>query len=49
MLLGRVDTPGAEGDAESELVLDCFERASATWAVVSRDQQEADALLQARR
>lgn len=49
VLLGRVDTPGAEGDAEAELVRDCFERAGATWAAVSTDQQEADALFQARR
>lgn len=49
VLLGRVDTPGAEGDAEAELVRECFERAGATWAAVSTDQQEADALFQARR
>lgn len=49
VLLGRIDTAGAEGDAEAELVRDCFERAGATWAVVSTDQQEADALFQARR
>ncbi|MFD7497429.1 FAD-binding oxidoreductase, partial [Streptomyces sp. NPDC059832] len=49
VLLGRVDTPGTEGDAEAELVRECFERAGATWAAVSTDQQEADALFQARR
>lgn len=49
VLLGRVDTPGAEGDAEAEVVRDCFGRAGATWAVVSTDRQEADALFQARR
>lgn len=49
VLLGRVYTPGTEGDAEAELVRDCFEPAGATWAVVPTDQQEADALFQARR
>ncbi|MGW0855579.1 FAD-binding oxidoreductase [Streptomyces sp. NPDC002690] len=49
VLLGRVDTPGAEGDAEAERVRECFERAGATWAAVSTDQQEADALFEARR
>ncbi|OON72200.1 FAD-binding oxidoreductase [Streptomyces tsukubensis] len=49
VLLGRVDTPGAEGDAEAALIRDCFERAGATWAAQSTDQQEADALFDARR
>ncbi|MFJ5724516.1 hypothetical protein [Streptomyces sp. NPDC093149] len=38
VLLGRVDTPCTGGDAEAELVRDCFERAGATWAVVPTDQ-----------
>lgn len=49
VLLGRVDTPGAEGDAEAALIRDCFERAGASWAAQSTDQQEADALFEARR
>lgn len=49
VLLGRVDTPGAEGDAEAAVLLDCFERSGASWAAQSTDQQEADALFEARR
>ncbi|KOG89951.1 FAD-linked oxidase [Streptomyces varsoviensis] len=49
VLLGRLDTPGAAGDAEAELMVDCFRGAGATWAAVSTDQQEADALFDARR
>ena len=49
VLLGRVDTPGAAGDAEAEAVRACFAEAGAAWAEVSTDQAEADALFQARR
>jgi glycolate oxidase len=49
VLLGRVDTPGAAGDAEAENMLSCFENAGASWAAVSSDEQEAEALFQARR
>lgn len=49
VLLGRSDTPGAEGDAEADQMLACFESAGATWAARSSDQTEADALFQARR
>ncbi|MEV0011965.1 FAD-linked oxidase C-terminal domain-containing protein [Streptomyces sp. NPDC047973] len=49
ILLGRVDTPGAAGDAEAETVRKCFEAAGAAWAEVSTDQAEADALFEARR
>ncbi|MGW7516210.1 FAD-binding oxidoreductase [Streptomyces sp. NPDC054796] len=49
VLLGRCDTPGAEGEAEAERMLECFTAAGATWAARSSDQQEADALFQARR
>ncbi|MEV6311247.1 FAD-linked oxidase C-terminal domain-containing protein [Streptomyces sp. NPDC051840] len=49
ILLGRVDTPGAAGDAEAETVRACFEAAGAAWAEVSTDQAEADALFEARR
>jgi glycolate oxidase len=49
VLLGRVDTPGAAGDAEAAQVLAAFEGAGATFAAVSSDQAEADALFAARR
>ena len=49
VLLGRVDTPGAAGDLEAERMRECFEQAGATWAAVSTDQTEADALFAARR
>ncbi len=49
VLLGRVDTPGVVGDQEAEKMLACFEEAGATWATVSTDQEEADALFAARR
>ncbi|MBL1291258.1 FAD-binding oxidoreductase [Streptomyces sp. NPDC017201] len=49
ILLGRVDTPGAAGDAEAEAIRACFAEAGAAWAEVSTDQAEADALFQARR
>nr|WP_237691241.1 FAD-linked oxidase C-terminal domain-containing protein [Streptomyces sp. SID7834] len=49
ILLGRVDTPGAAGDAEAETIRAAFAEAGAAWAEVSTDQAEADALFQARR
>ncbi|SEK20106.1 glycolate oxidase [Blastococcus sp. DSM 46786] len=49
VLLGRVDTPGAAGDAEAERMLAAFEGAGASWAAVSTDAEEADALFAARR
>ncbi|MGY1856917.1 FAD-binding oxidoreductase [Modestobacter sp. SYSU DS0290] len=49
VLLGRVDTPGAAGDAEAAEMLAAFEGAGATFAAVSTDQAEADALFAARR
>jgi glycolate oxidase len=49
VLLGRVDTPGAAGDDEAAGMLAAFEGAGATWAAVSTDQAEADALFAARR
>ncbi len=49
ILLARVDTPGAAGDLEADRLVECFEAAGATWAAVSTDQQEADALFDARR
>jgi glycolate oxidase len=49
VLLGRVDTPGAAGDAEAEQMLAAFQGAGASWAAVSTDEEEADALFAARR
>ncbi|MEU2348048.1 FAD-linked oxidase C-terminal domain-containing protein [Modestobacter sp. NPDC049651] len=49
VLLGRVDTPGAAGDAEAAAMLAAFEGAGATFAAVSSDPAEADALFAARR
>jgi glycolate oxidase len=49
VLLGRVDTPGAAGDAEAAQLLGCFQSSGATFAAVSSDQAEADALFAARR
>ena len=49
VLLGQVDTAGAAGDAEAGLMRDCFDGAGATWAAVSSDPAEAEALMAARR
>jgi glycolate dehydrogenase FAD-linked subunit len=49
VLLGRTDAPGAAGEAEADRMLECFERAGATWAARSTDEQEAEALFAARR
>ncbi|NKQ58074.1 FAD-binding protein [Amycolatopsis sp. K13G38] len=49
VLLGRCDTPGRAGDEEARTVLRCFEQAGASWAAVSSDEQEAEALFDARR
>lgn len=49
VLLARCDAPGAAGDHEAAEILTCFERAGATWAAQSTDQEEADALFEARR
>jgi glycolate oxidase len=49
VLLGRVDTPGAAGADEAAELRACFEEGGATWAAVSTDQEEADALFAARR
>lgn len=49
VLLGRIDTPGSEGDIEADTMRSAFESGGATFAVVSADQQEADALFAARR
>lgn len=49
VLLARCDVPGAAGEEEADAVLACFEQAGATWAARSTDQEEADALFEARR
>ncbi|OZC63040.1 FAD-binding oxidoreductase [Rhodococcus sp. 15-725-2-2b] len=49
ILLGRSDTPGVEGDQEAQAILECFEKSGATWAAVSTDPNEAEALFEARR
>ncbi len=49
VLLGRTDAPGAQGEHEAAVLLECFEQAGATWAAQSTDQAEADALFEARR
>jgi glycolate oxidase len=46
VLLGRTDTPGED---EAAAMLKCFQQAGATWAAMSTDQEEADALFSARR
>ncbi|MBA8794707.1 glycolate oxidase [Friedmanniella endophytica] len=49
LLLGRVDAPGAAGEAEADALVGCFERGGASWAARSADAEEADALFAARR
>src|SRR4051812_2342951 len=49
VLLGRLDDPGEAGEAAAERMVDCFERAGATWATRSTDPAEAEALFAARR
>jgi glycolate oxidase len=49
VLLARTDAPGALGEHEAAVLLECFEQAGATWAAQSSDQAEADALFAARR
>ena len=49
LLLARVDSPGAAGDAEAEAILRCFEAAGATGALRSDDEETSEALFAARR
>jgi glycolate oxidase len=49
VLLGRIDTGGAIGDAEAETMRLCFEKSGATWSAISTDETESEALFQARR
>ncbi|MGV9294004.1 FAD-binding oxidoreductase [Amycolatopsis sp. NPDC003676] len=46
VLLGRSDVPGGH---EAAVMVECFEKAGATWAAQSTDEAEADALFAARR
>ena len=49
LLLARVDTPGEGGDAEAQAVVDAFGAGDPMFAMVSTDDDEADALFAARR
>ena len=49
VLLARVDTPGETGDREAQAIVHAFEAGGARWAMQSTDEQEAEALFEARR
>jgi glycolate oxidase len=49
LLLARVDSPGAAGEADAAAVQRCFEAAGATEALRSDDEEAAEALFAARR
>jgi glycolate oxidase len=49
VLLGRTDAPGAAGEREAEIMRRCFEEGGATFVAVSSDEQESEALFEARR
>jgi len=49
LLLARVDTPGEGGAAEAQAVVEAFQDGDPLWAVVSGDDDEAEALFAARR
>ena len=49
LLLARTDAPGPVGEAEAATLLECFEKAGATWSARSTDDFEAEALFAARR
>ncbi|MFB7087844.1 FAD-binding oxidoreductase [Streptomyces sp. NPDC056296] len=49
LLLGRIDDPGAAGEAAADTMVECFRRGGADWAARSTDPEEADALFAARR
>ena len=49
LLLARIDTPGEGGDAEAQAVVDAFGAGDPMFALVSTDDDEADALFAARR
>ena len=49
VLIGRTDARGEQGDWEAAELARCFEEAGATFAAVSSDEQESEALYAARR
>ena len=49
LLLARVDTPGAVGEEDAATVLRCFEAAGSSGALVSDDEETAEAFFAARR
>lgn len=49
LLLARSDTPGEGGEEEAAAIVSCFEGAGASWAALSSDAEEAEALFAARR
>lgn len=49
VLLARVDEPGETGRELADQVVECFKASGATWADRSTDEQEAEALFEARR
>jgi glycolate oxidase len=49
LLLARVDTAGEAGGDEAQALVDSFTAAGALWAVQSTDEEEAEALFEARR
>ncbi|MFT4084241.1 MAG: FAD-linked oxidase C-terminal domain-containing protein [Nocardioides sp.] len=49
VLLGRTDTPGADGEADADAIRAAFEGAGAGFVAVSGDSQESEALFAARR
>jgi glycolate oxidase len=48
LLLGRTDAPGSAGEEEAEILRRCF-ATTATWSARSTDDDEAEALFEARR
>jgi glycolate oxidase len=48
LLLGRTDAPGSAGEEEAEILRRCF-AATASWSARSTDDDEAEALFEARR
>ena len=49
LLLARIDDPDPTGSTLADQVVECFRAEGATWAERSTDQQEAEALFEARR
>jgi glycolate oxidase len=49
LLLARVDSPGAAGEAEADAILRCFEAAGSTGALRSDDAETSEQMFSARR